>query len=64
MDTLCIGCQVLPWWQERTRVTILVLIIIILVITAVEGWTLADVAAVITATYAASVSAGDRKAAT
>ncbi len=64
MNALCICGQVGPWQQARTRVTILVLIVIILVITAVEGWTLADVAAVITATYAASVSAVDRKAST
>jgi len=62
MDTLCMRCQARPWPQERTQVTVLVLIVIILVITAVQGWTLADVAAVITASYAASVSAGDRKA--
>jgi hypothetical protein len=62
MNTLCVRCQVRPW-QERTRaIVILVLIVIILMITAVEGWTLADVAAMITAACAASVSAGDRKA--
>jgi hypothetical protein len=62
MYPLCVRCQVRPWWQERTRVTILVIIVIILVITAVAGWTLADVAALITATYAAAASVEDRKA--
>ena len=60
--TLCIRCQVRPWEQKRTGVTILVLIVMILVITAIKGWTLTDVAAVITAAAAVGVVAGDRRA--
>lgn len=58
MDALCVRCQVRPWQQERTRITILVLIVIILVVTAIGGWTLAGVAAVITAAVVASALAG------
>lgn len=59
MTALCIRTQVGPWVQERTRITILVLIVIILTLTAIRGWTLADVAAVIMA--AAAATARDRR---
>jgi hypothetical protein len=49
-----------PWHRDRSRVTILVLIII-LVISAIKGWALIDVAAVITAVGAVT-AAGVRRA--
>jgi len=63
MNTLCIRCQVRPWQQDRTRITVLVLIVIILTITAIEGWMLAEVTAVITAVTAVSATASERRAA-
>lgn len=50
-------------WQDRTRVAILVLVVIILLVTAVQGWTLADVLAVIMAVTAAPHGAGSLGAA-
>jgi hypothetical protein len=58
MDALCVRCQARPWLQDRTRVTTLVLIIIILLVTAIEGWTLADVLAVIAAAAAFAAPGG------
>jgi hypothetical protein len=57
MGALYVRCHARPLVQDWTRVTTLVLIIIILLVTAIEGWTLADVLAVIAAGAAAGASA-------
>jgi hypothetical protein len=58
MDALCGPGQIRSREQGRIRVTILVLVVIILTITAIEGWTMVDVIALITAIGAASSTAG------
>jgi hypothetical protein len=63
MDALCAPGRARPWQQGRTQVSVLVLIVIILIVTAIEGWALAEVATVITAAAAASATVGDRRAA-
>jgi hypothetical protein len=63
MNALCVRCQVGPWHQERTRVTILAVIVIIMTITAIERWTLTDVAALIAAVGAATAMEMRRAAA-
>ena len=60
MDTNCVRCQ--PYYRQRGRVTVLVLVVVILVVTAVQGWTLTEVLAVIVAATAAPAVAGNLKA--
>jgi hypothetical protein len=57
MSALCVRCQADRRQQDWTRITILVLIVVILVLTAIKGWTLADVLAVIVAATAAPSAA-------
>jgi presenilin-like A22 family membrane protease len=59
MYALCVRTRVRPWVQERTQIAILVLVVIILTLTALKGWSLVDVAAVVMAAGAAS--APDRR---
>jgi hypothetical protein len=53
MSALCVRCEADRRRQDWTRVINMVVIVVILVVTAVEGWTLADVLAVILAATAA-----------
>jgi hypothetical protein len=62
VDTNCVRCQPYYRRQGRTRVTVLVLIVVILVVTAVQGWTLTDVLAVIVAATAAPAAAWNLRA--
>jgi hypothetical protein len=61
VDTHCVRCQ--PTYRLKGRITVLVLVVVILVVTAVQGWALADVLAVIVAATAAPGAAGNLKAA-
>lgn len=63
MDALCVRCRGSAWERDRTRIIVLVLVVVILVITAVKGWTLTDVVAVITATLATSAAVSGRRTA-
>jgi hypothetical protein len=61
VDTNCVRCQ--PYYRQRGRVTVLVLVVVILVVTAVQGWTLSEVLAVIVAATAAPGAARSLRAA-
>jgi hypothetical protein len=62
MDALCAPGQAGAWRQDWTRIVVLILVVIILVVTAIKGWSLADVVAVVTAAGAVTAVAGDRRA--
>jgi hypothetical protein len=63
MDALCVRCRGSAWERDRIRIIVLVLVVVILAITAVKGWTLTDVVAVITAAFATSAAAAGRRTA-